>query len=112
MTPRGGGGRPADGGLPTPPIIFALGASYVVEQPPLQHHRRLGLDRGRVQRSDDPLRPGDGDHRADPQVPHVHCVFTNAFSTKPPVPPKPTPVPQTDAGPPDASPPRDAQPRL
>ena len=27
------------------------------------------------------------------KVPHVHCVFTNAFSAKPPVLPKPTPVP-------------------
>ena len=30
-----------------------------------QLHRRLGPDHGRVQRSGDPLRPGDGDHRAD-----------------------------------------------
>ena len=27
------------------------------------------------------------------RVPHVHCVFTNAFSATPLVPPKPTPVP-------------------
>ena len=60
-----------------------------------QLHRRLGPDHGRVQRSGDPLRSRDGDHGADPQVPHVHCVFTNSFSTtpKPPVPPNPTPVP-------------------
>ncbi len=58
-----------------------------------QLHRRLGPDHGRVQRSGDPLRPGDGDHQLTRKVPDVHCVFTNAFSATPPVPPNPTPVP-------------------
>ena len=71
-----------------------------------QLHRRLGPDHGRVQRSGDPLRPRDGEHRADPQGPRRPLRVHQRLLRDTAGPPEP------DAGPPDASPRPDARPRL
>ena len=71
-----------------------------------QLDRRLDPDLGRVQWGGDPVRPGDGDDRADPQGPPCPlCVHQRLLrDTAGP--------PDADADPPDGVPPPDARRRL
>jgi uncharacterized repeat protein (TIGR01451 family) len=70
-----------------------LGSYHIVEQPPLSSTGDWALTSVLCNGVAIPFAQGTATVTLTGKVPHVHCVFTNAFSAKPPVPPKPTPIP-------------------
>jgi uncharacterized repeat protein (TIGR01451 family) len=82
-----------------------LGTYHIVEQPPLSSTGDWALTAVVCNGVTVPFAQGTATIELTGKVPHVHCVFTNAFSATPPVPPKPTPVPPNPTpGPPTANP--------
>ena len=70
-----------------------LGTYHIVEQPPLSSTGDWALTSVVCNGVAIPFAQGTATIELTGKVPHVHCVFTNAFSATPPVPPNPTPVP-------------------
>ena len=70
-----------------------LGTYHIVEQPPLSATGDWTLTTVVCNGVAIPFAQGTANVELTLKVPHVHCVFTNAFSATPPVPPNPTPVP-------------------
>ncbi len=79
-----------------------LGPYHIVEQPPLSSTGDWALTSVVCNGVAIPFAQGTSTIELTRKDPHVHCVFTNAFSAKPPVPPEPTPVPPNPSpGPPN-----------
>ena len=70
-----------------------LGTYHIVEQPPLSSTGDWALTTVVCNGVAVPFAQGTATITLTRKIPHVHCVFTNAFSATPPVPPKPTPLP-------------------
>ncbi len=70
-----------------------LGTYHIVEQPPLSSTGDWALTSVVCNGVAVPFAQGTATIALTRRIPHVHCVFTNAFSATPPIPPKPTPVP-------------------
>ena len=70
-----------------------LGTYHIVEQPPLSSTGDWALTTVVCNGVAIPFAQGSATIMLTRKVPGVHCVFTNAFSATPPVPPNPTPVP-------------------
>jgi uncharacterized repeat protein (TIGR01451 family) len=77
-----------------------LGSYHIVEQPPLSSTGDWALTTVVCNGVAIPFAQGTATIELTRKVPHVHCVFTNAFSAIPPVPPNPTPVPPMPPNPP------------
>lgn len=80
--------------------ILRLGTYHIVEQPPLSSTGDWALTTVVCNGVAIPFAQGTATIDLTRTVPHIHCVFTNAFSATPPVPPKPTPVPPVPPTPP------------
>lgn len=95
-------GVPADAKPQTPADAtgnLLIGTYHIVEQPPLSSTGDWTLTTVVCNGLAIPFAQGTATIELTDKAPHVHCVFTNAFSAtpKPPVPPDPTPVPSTPA---------------
>ena len=70
-----------------------LGTYHIVEQSPLSSTGDWTLTTVVCNGVAIPFAQGTASIELTRKDPHIHCVFTNAFSATPPVLPKPTPVP-------------------